>query len=514
MTATFYAPHGMVCSADQLASSAGVAALRAGGSAVDAAIATNAVMAVTAPHQCGLGGDLFALVHVDGAAPQALNASGRAGTGADPQAMRDDGHDTMPLYHDIRTVTVPGCVDGWLALHQRYGRLPLAGLFDIAIDYADNGFGASPLLASSVSLVAGTPGAGDLLAATAAGARVRRPGVARTLRGIAELGREGFYQGEFGAGLLELGHGEFTAEDLAAPHADWAEPLSVNAFGHRIWTVPPNSQGYVALLALAITQRLDLPPDPEDPQWAHLMVEAARQAGHDRPDQLYEAADVTALLDDTEVSSRAAAVEPAGRSTVANSADAGDTTYLCAVDAEGMAVSLIQSNASGFGARIFEPATGIGLHNRGLGFNLIADHPAEYGAGRRPPHTLAPLLVTRLDGRLRAVAGTMGGDTQPQILQQVLTRLLHHGATPADAIGAPRWRLGNSTGFDTWSSSTGVVELEARAPSSWDGISERGHQVSRVAAGFGHAHLIEIGADGIRGGAADPRAMIGAAVGC
>ncbi|MGW4800097.1 gamma-glutamyltransferase family protein [Nonomuraea sp. NPDC004297] len=416
---TRYAPAGMVCSVDHLASAAGLTMLERGGSAADAAIAANAVLAVVAPHMCGLGGDLFALVHDGGV--RALNASGRAGSGADPARLRAEGHARMPHQHDIRSVPVPGCVDGWTALHARHGRLPLAELLAPAIRLADGGFPASPLMVAGAPNAARRPGGGDFASVRAAGDRVTRPGVARALRAVAEHGRDGFYLGEFGQGLIELGAGEYTEADLAAPGADWVEPLRVRAYGHDVWSMPPNSQGYLLLRSLAISEGLDLPGSARHPAWAHLLAESARAAGYDRLDVLHE--DAKDLLDPAETARRRALVDPRSRLRLRAPAEPGDTTYLCAVDADGMGVSLIQSNAAGFGSMIFEPRTRINLHNRGIGFSLRPGHPAEYGPGRRPPHTLAPALLTRRDGTLRAVAGTMGGDAQPQILLQVITRL-------------------------------------------------------------------------------------------
>ncbi|MBG0830709.1 gamma-glutamyltransferase [Planomonospora sp. ID67723] len=508
---TRYARSGMVCTVDHLASRAGVAMLDRGGSAADAAVAANAVLAVTAPHMCGLGGDLFALVHDGPGAPAALNASGRAGSGADPERLRAEGHEHMPFHHDVRSVPVPGCADGWLALHGRYGRLPLAEVLAPAVGHASGGFPVSPLLAPGLAKVA--PLCEDFAPARAAGDLVRRPGVARALTALAG-GRDGFYLGEFGEGLLATGGGEYTEDDLAKGSAEWVEPLRTRVFGHDVWTMPPNSQGYLLLLGLAVAEGLDLPADPADPLWAHLLVESARVAGYDRPESLFEGASVAAALDSAD--RRRALIDPARRLAVRDLAASGDTTYLCAVDGDGMGVSLIQSNAAGFGSLVFEPRTGINLHNRGIGFSLVPGHPAEYGPGRRPPHTLVPALVTHADGSLRAVAGTMGGDAQPQILLQVLTRLLSCGQTPGEAIGAARWRLGSGgTGFDTWRApDEAVVEVEEGAP--WgEGLARRGHPVGALPYGsaFGHAHLIDVLPSGVLAGAADPRSLIGAAAG-
>jgi gamma-glutamyltranspeptidase/glutathione hydrolase len=521
---TVRAPHHMVASADGLATQAGLATLARGGNAVDAAIATNAAITVTAPHLCGMGGDLFALVQVPGDEPTALDASGRAGSGADPEALRAEGRLEMPFRHDVRTVTVPGCVDGWMALHQRFGRLGLDEVLAPAIGLAEDGFPASPLLVGSLGMVddVGRERLAELVThAVRPGALVPRPGVARTLRSIAVGGRAAFYGGEFGDGLMALASGYLTDEDLARSQADWVEPLALDVWGHRLWTQPPASQGYLMLAAAWIAEELPLPPDPDDPLWAHLLIEAAIAAGHDRPEVLHDRANGRALLATERLSPRrdAIATESTSNRRERLPVGDGDTTYLCAVDGDRMAVSLIQSNAAGFGSWLVEPATGINLHNRGLGFSLEAGHPAEYGPGRRPPHTLCPALVTRPDGGLQATIGSMGGDGQPQILLQLLTRTLLHGQHPATAVASGRWVLhGESSGFDTWTSRGGpLVLVEGHASPDWDaGLVARGHRVTRTMpfdSTFGHAHTIAVQPDGSLAGAADPRALVGSAAG-
>lgn len=520
---TVYAPGGMVCSVDHLASQAGVAMLRHGGSAADAAVAASAVLAVTTQHMCGMGGDLFALVaHSNGGPPACLNAAGRAGSGADPGRLRSEGHSRMPFSGDIRSVPVPGCVDGWVTLHEAHGRLPLADVLEPARRYAADGFPASQTLAASVARVAGIPGAGDyaLSDPIRPGAILRRPGVARTLATIAAEGRDGFYQGEFGAGLLELGRGEYQPTDLQTSLARWVDPLGVDVWGTRLWTVPPSSQGYLILAAAWIAEGLPLPDDPGDPAWAHLLIEAARQAGHDRLDVLSDSADGADLIHPERLLPRRASIDPGRAATLGDTYSAGGTIYLCAVDSERMGVSLIQSNASGWGAGIFEPATGISLQNRGVGFSLIDGHPAEYRPGRQPPHTLSPAVVTDGDGRLRMTIGTMGGDSQPQVLLQLLARLLSHGHSPAEAIAAGRWALtaaGEGGGFDTWEQRGQVaVAVEGHASSWAPGLIQRGHSVrvtDPFGHGFGHAHVIENRGDHLAG-ASDPRSRGGAAQGC
>jgi gamma-glutamyltranspeptidase/glutathione hydrolase len=503
---------GVVCSVDPHVSRIGADVLANGGNAVDAAIAAGAALTIVAPHLCGLGGDLFALVHVPGEdVPAYLNASGRAGSGADAAGLRAEGHTAMPFRNDLRSATVPGVVDGWFKLHERYGTRPMAELLAPAIELAAKGWPATAMLAKAGTILEGVEGAEDLVGLEA-GATVTRERTAGALRAAAEGGRDGFYLGEFGKGLVEIGKGLFTEADLAAVQAEWEEPIGVDALGHRIWAAAPNSQGYLLLLALAIADRLDLPVDAGDPLWAHYLVEAARQAGYDRPERLFDGADVTDLL--AAAGERAARISPDAKADVPVHQAAGGTTYMAVLDGNGMGVSYIQSNAAGFGTWLFEPRTGIGLQNRGTGFNLEPGHPAEYGPGKRPPHTLVPALVTRADGSLRLVAGSMGGDSQPQIVSQLIARVLHGGESVGAAVSAPRWRLHpGETGFGTW---TGVyetdVELEDGSPEAWGaGLRERGFAVAPAAAGsgFGHAHLIEIDEDGHAEGAADPRAETG-----
>ncbi len=508
----------MVASPDALASEAGAAILRAGGNAVDAAIATNAVLAVTTQHMCGMGGDLFAVVAAPGAAPVALNASGRAGSGADPDRLRAEGHTHMPYRGDIRSVPVPGCVDGWCALHARYGRLPLGEVLAAAIGYARDGFPASPLLERSAALIAGLPNTDDYPPGLQAGDVVRRSGVARALDQIARDGRDAWYSGEFGAALVELGRGEFSASDLARPHADWVEPLRVRVWEHDIWTVPPNSQGYLTIAAAAIAGEVGVPARPDDGAWAHLLVECAKHAGFDRVAVLHEHADGAALLASERLHARAAAIDPERASSLAAPTAPGGTIHLDAIDGDGFAVSVTQSNCAGFGAHLVVPGVRVFLQNRGQGFSLVRGHPAEYGPGRRPPHTLCPTLVTAPDGRVRHVLGTMGADSQPLILLQLLARLLVAAEDPEHAVGAPRWILASADAapFSVWEDPSRLrVLVEAHAPDAWvPALRARGHDVEvieRHAYGTGHAHVISVRADGTFVGAADPRAIVGSA---
>ncbi len=522
MTPTTRSPNYMVSSADALATQAGLGILAQGGNAVDAAIATNAAIAVTAPHLCGMGGDLLALVHFHGHV-HCLNASGRAGSGASADSVRRSGHTAMPFRHDVRTVTIPGCVDGWTALHQRYGSMPLAKLLAPAIALARDGFPASPLLVNSAAAVddsARTSLQELVTQAQHSGDRVRRPGVARALRAIAEGGREAHYRGEFGEGLAKLGRTQgfdwYTAADMKRPQAEWVEPLNTSAWGVNLWTVPPNSQGYLTLASAALAAQFDLPDDPNEERWAHLLIEASKVAGFDRPDALFDGADGPALL--AAIADRSSLLNTNRASKWPMPTRRGDTTYLCTTDANGMGVSLIQSNAAGFGSWLVEPNTQINLHNCGLGFNLIPGHAAELAAGKRPPHTLSPALATR-GNDLAAVFGTMGGDAQPQILLQLAARLFHHEQSPSTAMNAARFVLaGPETGFDTWTApTTPIVEIEGHAPDTWaTGLAARGHTtIGRGAytSDFGHAQIIMRDSNGFWAGASDPRAVVGTVAG-
>jgi gamma-glutamyltranspeptidase/glutathione hydrolase len=519
---TRYAPTGAVAAANHLAAQAGASMLQRGGNAADAAVAAAAAMAVTSPHMCGLGGDVFAIVVAPGRPPAALNASGRAGSGADPGQLRAEGLGRMPFRDDVRSATVPGCVDGLVALNTRFGTMALAEVLAPAIRLASDGFPVSPTLAAASPVLPpdirtaafGDPGA------LVRGRRLTVPRVGEALAEVAAGGRAAFYEAAPGVALRALGAGLFSAEDLRTVQADWVEPLSLQAFGRRLWTIPPNSQGYLALASAWIADQVGVPEDPDDDAWAFVLIEAARQAAHDRIAVLHDRADGASLLSRQRLGPRAEAIRAQASRGLADVYSDGDTTYLCAVDGDRAAVSLIMSNAAGFGSHLMLGDRGIFLHNRGMGFSVQEGHPAELGPGRRPPHTLSPAAVTHDDGALDAVIGTMGGDAQPQILLQLLARTLIAGEDAGTAVAAPRWSLTReaSTGFDVWESAEPpIVAIEHHAPAAWpDGLRRRGYRVWRSEAddgAFGHAQLIRVTADDMLSGAADPRTRDGACVG-
>lgn len=503
-----------VVSADHhLASSAGLRVGDLGGNAVDMAVAAAAAMSVVSPHSSGTGGDLFALVHGSEGAPVVLEAVGRAGSGADADGLRSEGKTAMPRFRDVRSVTVPGCVDGWLALNERHGALPVTEVLRPAIELASEGFPVSSELRAIADRIDHDPLTLEVFEQAGRSGWVRRPNLAATLAAVADAGRDGFYRGPFGDGLVAMAPDLFSADDLATSTARWVEPLCLRMWDHDVWVPPPPSQAFVLLAAGWIAQQLDLPDDAEDSGWVHLLSEAVCQAACDRRDVLHEAADGSALLDPARLSPRAAAIDPDRRSASGLDPSVGCTTYLCATDEDGMGVSLIQSIASSFGSHLTVPGTGVVLHNRGRGFSLEPGHPAEYGPGRRPPHTLSPSLVTTPEGSLRALVGTRGADAQPQVVLQVLARLLRHRRSPADALQAPRWLLASpdDDAFETWRDPSRLVtRLESHAPAHWSReLADRGHDVrsaDRGDAAFGSVHVISV-EDGESTGSADPRTV-------
>ncbi len=508
----------MVCTVDHLASGAGLGVLADGGSAADAAVAASAALAVTCQHMCGMGGDLWALVHGNPGPPDALNSSGRAGSGSDASRLRAQGFSAMPFRGDIRSVPIPGCVDGWLALHERHGRLPIDRLLAPAIELAEQGFWPTSLLDDAIDQIVDLDGAEDFRRFRREGGPLTRPGLARSLRAIVADGRNGWYGGEFGRGLISLGDGLYAPPDLTRSCADWVDPIGVPVWDHVVWTVPANSQGYITALAAALAAGLaDLPTSTDDPQWAHLLIEASKQAAFDRSSVLHEGADLSPLFTDDSLAERRGRIDRRRASALQPPAAGGGTIQLCVVDRNGMGVSLMQSNAAGFGAHIAVPEVGVFLHNRGIGFSLEPGHRAELEPGRRPPSTLSPALLTTPEEQLRMVLGTMGGDGQPQVVLQLLARVLQAGEPVDHALSAPRFTLTvpQAVGFDTWAKADRIT-VAVESGSGWEsGLTQRGHTVDRRPWGqdlFGHAHLIDVD-DGLLLGVAEPRALASAAIG-
>jgi len=500
-------------SPDDSASQAALAIMRAGGNAVDAAIAMNAVVGVVRPTDCGVGGDLFALVHRPGIEePAVLNASGRAGAGASAATLRDEGLEEVPFDHPA-AVTVPGCVDGWAALLDRFGTLSLDDVLAPAIELAESGFPVSPEMALNLEgiaeLVAGQPSSFELYpngVPPVQGAMLRRPALARVLRAIGFKGREAIYGGEVASAIEAATNGLITARDLASNVPDWVEGASLDLFGETAWTIPPNSQGYLTLATLAIFEELDAPAEFADPEFHHLLIESYRAAAWDRGIHLADPDRMTISVDDLlhplRLSERRRMIGPESTRWPVPPALPGGTAYMCAIDASGMGVSLMQSNFHGIGSGISAGDTGVWLHSRGAGFSVSDGHPNELAPGKRPAHTLAPSLWTR-EGKLSMLLGSRGGDLQPQLVAQLAANILHLGMDPTEAQTMPRWAL-EAFGPGDYSHPSVEDTMPAEVVA---GLGARGHAPMVVAAqaGWGPVSIIRVGDDGIRHAAADPR---------
>ena len=504
---------GAVVTPHVLSTQAGMEMLDRGGSAVDAAIAANAVQGMVAPETCGIGGDLFALVYTDGIVT-ALNASGTAGSQVSAQALRDENLASIPQHHPA-SVTIPGCVAGWFALHERYGRLPFESLLERAIELGHTGFAASTEYSRATHRMAtflGEHEAGAQLLVGGRpplrGERIHRPNLARTLEAIAHDGRDAFYAGSVAATISDAVDGLITPEDVAAYSPDWVDAVSTDVFGVTGWTIPPNSQGYLTLATLAIFESLTPTLDPGDPRWTHFLIEAYRAIATERDDVVADPAHAPLqnelLLDPERLAAASSDISPDRAAARPRPAPKpGGTMYLCTMDGDGMGISLIESNFHGIGTGIGAGDSGFILHNRGGGFNLWPGHPNEIAPGKRPLHTLSPTLWTE-GGRLRTLLGTRGGYQQPQILAQVGALLFGAGRTPAHAQAETRWAIAN---LDDAGHS--VVDVESDMSSHiTHGLIARGHsvrpQTGRVP-GWGPVAVIDVDAHGLRTAAADPR---------
>lgn len=502
----------MAVAPHHLAAEAAIEVMAGGGTAADGAIAANAVLGVVLPETCGPGGDLFALIHQPGEpTPACLNASGRSGSGASATQLRQAGHRAIPFLGPWG-VTVPGCVDGWEAISERFGTTALNRSLAPAIALC-SGFPVSVELAAALARAGGwvapTPSAASLYpdgAAPSPGDIITRPELATTLEAIASGGRRAFFE-RVGPQISEATEGRITTSDYGPIQADWVRPLGIDVFGRTAWTVPPNSQGYLTLAAAYIAERLNLPRDHTAPAFHHGLIEAYRAVSWERNDVIAdpELAPEIDLLDTDRLAARAKAIDPGA---VAEWPDGelarGGTAFMCVIDESGLGVSLIQSNFTGIGSGLSAGDTGVFLHSRGAGFNLVAGHPNELAPGRRPLHTLAPTLWTR-SGTLDTLLGTRGGHQQPQLLLQVAAYRMLAGLDLAAAQEAPRWALDQLAGKPPLRVEPGMPEglvVPGRAVESTAGPMED----------WGPVSVIEVGSDGIRTGAADPRVSTAAVV--
>ena len=518
----------MVATPHTLASSTGLDILRDGGSAVDAAIGINAVLAVAYPHMAGIGGDGFWLLAPPGGEVRGINASGPAGTEAS-RAFYDD-VDDIPERGPGGALTVPGAVDGWRIAHAEYGQLPWERLFSDAIELAADGVPVTDNLARWLRRDRNVLESDARAAATflpdgdppQAGDTLEQSDLATSLSTIATAGPRAFYEGKLASDFCEaLGDGSpLTPTDFESYRASWVEPLSVEYRGYTAYGLPPNTQGLTALQLLGLLDGFDVAEWGDGtPAYYHHMAEATKIAFADRDAWITDprSLDIPTdeLLGTDYLDQRRAMISPAHvaptdpapgiepPTDADTDAPNGDTCYFTVVDSSGMAVSVIQSIYFDFGAGVVAGDTGIVPQNRGAYFSLDADSVNALEPNKRPFHTLIPAILTK-DGEPWLLYGTMGGEGQPQTQAALVTRLVDFGYDVQRAIEAPRWLYGR-----TWGEASRSLSVENRVP---DGVitelADRGHTVS-VARGYdetmGHAQAIRIHEDGTLSGGADPR---------
>jgi gamma-glutamyltranspeptidase / glutathione hydrolase len=496
----------VVATSQPLAAQAGLSTLARGGNAVDAAIAAAAVITLVEPCSNGLGSDNFAIVW-DGKQLHGLNASGTApGAWSLHYFKRKYGEDlakNRPL-RGVDTVTVPGAVAGWVALHNKLGKLPFADVLAPAIEYAERGFAISPLVQDKWRL--GEPQLKDLPGfaehflpkgrAPHVGEHFVLQGAAKTLKLIAQTKGEAYYRGEIAQAIakhLQVHGGAMTAEDIAAYQPEWVTPISQDFAGHTLHEIPPNGQGIAALIALGILQHTDIfnfTVDSAD--WQHVGIEAMKLAFADTYQYVADARNMqitpAQMLDASYLKERAKLIDMRRAQTFsAGKPPGGGTIYLTTADASGMMVSLIQSNYMGFGSGCVVPGYGISLQNRGHGFSIDAASPNVVAPGKRPFHTIIPAMLTkrraapsgeggvpaRNESDIEPVMsfGVMGGNMQPQGHVQTLLRMLLAHQQPQAACDAPRWKFMQGTD----------IEVEANMSSDvLEQLKSRGHQITQA----------------------------------
>ncbi len=501
----------VVVTSQPLAAQAGLRMLERGGNAVDAALAAAMALVVVEPTGCGIGSDAYAILW-DGQSLHGLNASGRSPKAWTPESFA--GRKTMPQ-HGWDSVTVPGAVSAWVALSQKFGRLPLSTVAEPAIRYAREGFPVTPIISkiwhNGEKLLSDGPGFAETFLnggrAPHAGERYKMPHHARSLELIADSAGEAFYRGVLAERMIEHAaqHGAaMTREDLAEHQAEWIDPLSQAFGGAVVHELPPNGQGITTLITLGILNHLGIGNAPvDDIETLHLMIEATKiamvdterfvgdlEAMHVRPSD---------LLDPDYLAERARLVDRTKAGDPGHGAPRpGGTVYLAAADSSGMMISFIQSNYMGFGSGVVVPGTGISLQNRGFGFTLERGHANEVGPRKRPFQTIIPGFMTK-DGAPHMAFGVMGGPMQAQGHTQIAVRTLIYGQNPQAAADAPRWRVVSGrkvaveTNFD---------------PAMVDALRARGHEIvvesPDAVFAFGGAQVIQRTPAGYVAGS-DPR---------
>ncbi|HYF57400.1 MAG TPA: gamma-glutamyltransferase family protein [Burkholderiaceae bacterium] len=477
----------VVSTSQPLAAQAGLRMLAAGGTAIDAVIAAASTIALTEPCSNGLGSDMYAIVW-DGERLHGLNASGWSPAAWDVEYFRRR-HGGVHPQRGWDTVTVPGCVAGWAALHERFGRLPFERCLEPAIEYAERGFAVSTIVKrkwdAHVPILKDQPGFAEHFMprgrAPEVGERVVIPGAAGTLRRIAATRGRDFYEGETAARLVAHAreHGAaLTAADLAEYAVEWVDTIDIEYKGRRLHEIPPNGQGIGALMALGILKHFDLAGLPPDSvRSRHLQIEAMKCAFADVyahvADLPHMRVTPAQLLDPAYLAERAKLIRPDRATSFSHGMPPpGGTIYLSAADEQGRMVSFIQSNYMGFGSGVVVPGTGVSLQNRGHCFSLDPAHPNVVAPRKRPFQTIIPAFLTEADGRPRMSFGVMGGNMQPQGHLQTLVRMLEYGQNPQAACDAPRWKVNRGLDVDV----EATIEREVA-----EGLRALGHNLAPVA---------------------------------
>lgn len=497
------AQNGMAATSQPLATQVALDILKKGGSAVDAAIAANAMLGLVEPTGCGIGGDLFAIVWDAKEKKLAgLNASGRSPRQLTKDVFAKRGHNKIPKFGPL-PVSVPGAVDGWFELHSKYGKLPMATLLTPAIEYAREGFPVSELIAyyweKNVERIGHYPGFSDTFLvngkAPKKGEIFKNPGLAVTYEKIATGGRDAFYKGDIARTIdvyMKEQGGFLSYQDLASHQSEWIAPVSANYRGYDVWELPPNGQGIAALQILNILEQYDIEGMGfNSSEYVHTFVEAKKLAFEDRAkfyaDPDFNEIPVNWLISKAYAQQRQKLINAEKAATRVDAGIyEGDTIYLTVADKDGNMVSLIQSNYRGMGSGMTPPGLGFILQNRGEMFTLEEGHFNEYRPGKRPFHTIIPAFVTR-NGEPVMSFGVMGGGTQPQMHAQIIVNILDFGMNLQEAGDAPRiLHSGSSSPTGELMLDGGYVSLE----SGFDEVvqrelMEKGHTLRRVVGAFG-----------------------------
>ena len=492
------AQNGMVATSHPLATQIGIDILKKGGNAIDAAIAANAALGLMEPTGCGIGGDLFAIVW-DAKSKQlyGLNASGRSPKKLTLNYFKEKGMTKIPSMGPL-PVSVPGAVDGWFELHERFGSMDMSAILSPAISYAEKGFPVTELIGHYLQYVKryqarGFPNIEDTYITQNGGALpkegeiYKNPYLANTYRKIIQGGREAFYNGEIAeiaAKFIQEQGGFLSKEDFAEHTSEWVEPVSVNYRGYDVWELPPNGQGIAALQMLQILEQYDFSNIQfGSVEHLHLFTEAKKLAFEDRAkyyaDMEFAKVPVDTLLSEAYARRRKALIKENASAYEAGAISVGETIYLTTADQFGNMVSLIQSNYRGMGSGMVPPKLGFMLQDRGELFSLEKGQANTYEPGKRPFHTIIPAFITK-DGQPYVSFGVMGGDFQPQGHTQIVMNLIDFGMNLQEAGDAPRWdHTGSST--PTGKSKTGRGEIRVESGITYEtirGLMEKGHKVS------------------------------------